>query len=223
MYRSRSLDLSNVPRGERYLSRWSRENTPIDSGDSYKRQIRRSFTPVREISAYQTVHDHRRAFSVDRYKFNRDPVAYVTTPYHTNYNHYSESQPVRKYDVFQVRTWSYPIYKYIYGRDHQCDRPYSYTRQYATKSLYTPPLMTPECKSATARRGYSGYNYVSGADSFNFSTRPWSTSTYKTLRTSHVASSTNYWYGRSNLRHYNSYRPLGYTSLIQTSYSKPYF
>lgn len=161
-------------------------------------------------------------------------------------------RPIRKYDVFQVRrrirgfclnyffkvrTWSYPIYKYIYGREHHHDRPYSYTRHFATKSLYTPPLMTAETKSGTARRGYSGYNYVAGEHSFNFATRPWSTSTYRTLRTSHVTQAAWYWYGRfvsfaethnphhvfrSNLRHYNSYRPPAYTSILST-YSKPYF
>lgn len=94
------------------MSRWSRENTPIDSGDSYGRHIKRSFSSSREIGAFQPVHDYRRrAFSEDRYGFHRDPVGIVTTPYHTNYGNYYESQPVRKYDVFQVRTWAYPIYK----------------------------------------------------------------------------------------------------------------
>ncbi|KAI6188027.1 Protein arginine N-methyltransferase [Aphelenchoides besseyi] len=178
----------SIPRGERYLSRWSRENTPIDSGNSYQRHVRRSFTPVREVGSYQTVHDNRRAYSVDRFNYKRDPLSYVTTPYHANYNYYLENQPVRKYDVFHVRTWSYPIYKYIYGRDHHHDRPYSYTREYATKSLYTPPTMTAECRSATVGRGYSGYKYVGSAHSYDIAAKPWSISNYRSLRTSHVTS-----------------------------------
>ncbi|KAI6241511.1 hypothetical protein M3Y99_00309200 [Aphelenchoides fujianensis] len=223
MYRSSSVDLSFIPRGEKYLSRWSRENTPVDPGDHYKRHVRRSFTPVREVGAYQPVHDHRRAFSVDRYNStHRDPLSYVTTPYHSQYNYYQENQPVRKYDVFQVRTWSYPIYKYIYGRDHHHDRPYSYTRQYATQSLYTPPTMAAECRSATAGRGYSGYNYVGSAHSWDIAAKPWSISNYRNLRTSHIGSTSNYWFGRSNLRHYNSYRPKAFTSTLST-YWKSYF
>lgn len=42
---------------ERYLSRWSRENTPVDSGDRYQRHIRRSFTPVRDVSGYEVLLD----------------------------------------------------------------------------------------------------------------------------------------------------------------------
>ncbi|KAI6187990.1 hypothetical protein M3Y98_00305300 [Aphelenchoides besseyi] len=222
MYRSNSIDLSSIPRGERYLSRWSRENTPIDSGNSYQRHVRRSFTPVREVGSYQTVHDNRRAYSVDRFNYKRDPLSYVTTPYHANYNYYLENQPVRKYDVFQVRTWSYPIYKYIYGRDHHHDRPYSYTREYATKSLYTPPTMTAECRSATVGRGYSGYNYVGSAHSYDIAAKPWSISNYRSLRTSHVTSAPWLWYGRSNNRHYNSYRPPAFTTRLST-YWKSYF
>lgn len=52
MRRSRSADLSNISR-EKYLSRWSRENTPSDCVDRYSSNVRRSFTPVRDISAYE--------------------------------------------------------------------------------------------------------------------------------------------------------------------------
>jgi hypothetical protein len=85
---------------------------------------------------------------------------------------------VRKYDVFQARTWSYPIYKYIYGRDQHYSRPNSYNRVYGIQSLYTvrsegnlfqkiipffqPSVMAPEARLMTQRRSYSGYNYVAG-------------------------------------------------------------
>jgi hypothetical protein len=118
MYRSSSVDLSNISR-DRYLSRWSRENTPVDSHDTYQRYVRRSFTPVREISSYEVIPDRRRAYSVDRY---RTPIGLVTKPFHTNQNYYSESQPIRKYDVFQVRTWSYPIYKLTEYASSACKR-----------------------------------------------------------------------------------------------------
>jgi len=218
MYRSRSVDLSSISR-EKYLSRWSRENTPVDSGDRYQRTVRRSFTPVRQDAAIEAVHYDRRSRSVEAY---RSPIGFVTRPYHTNINYYTENQPVRKFDVFQVRTWSYPIYKYIYGRDQHYTRPYSYTRAYATKSLYTPSVMTPELTNLTSRRSYSGYNYVAGEHSFNFSTKPWSQSNYRFLRTSHVATIPWYWYGRSNLRHYNSYRPPAFTSRL-SKYWEPYY
>jgi len=218
MYRSRSVDLSFVSR-EKYLSSWSRENTPVDCTDTYARNIRRSFTPVREISAFETVRNLRRSQSLDAY---RTPIGVVTRPYHTNVNYYAENQPVRKYDVFQVRTWSYPIYKYIHGRDEHYTRPYSYTRTFATKSLYTPSTMTPEMTNLTNRRSYSGYNYVAGEHSFNVSSRPWSLSNYRYLRSPHVSSAPWYWYGRSGLRHYNSYRPPPFTSKL-SSYWAPYY
>ncbi|KAI1725380.1 hypothetical protein DdX_02037 [Ditylenchus destructor] len=221
MYRSSSVDLSSVSR-ERYLSRWSRENTPVDNGDRYQRHIRRSFTPIRDISAFEVVRNEQRSRSVDSY---RTPIGLVNKPYHTNVSYYSENQPVRKYDVFQVRTWAYPIHKYIYGRDHHYTRPYSFTRQYATKSLYTPSLMTPEATNLTARRSYSGYSYVAGEHSFNVSAKPWSLSNYRHLRAPHISSHSTmpwYWYGRSNLRHYNSYRPPAFTTRL-SSYWQPYY
>uniref|UniRef100_A0A7E4VR47 Uncharacterized protein n=1 Tax=Panagrellus redivivus TaxID=6233 RepID=A0A7E4VR47_PANRE len=221
MYRSRSLDLSSISR-ESYLSRWSRENTPIDSDDSYKRHVRRSFTPVRDVSSYKIVHDDRRP--TDSYRA-RTPLGVVTAPYHTNVNYYSESQPIRKYDVFQLRTWSYPIYKYLNNREYDPGRPYSYTRRYANTSLYTPPKMTAEIRPLTSRSGYSGYNYIAGDTNYNIATKPWSISNYRFWR-SHVSSSPWYWshygYGRNGTRHYNSYRPPAYTSRLST-YWKPYF
>jgi hypothetical protein len=39
------------------------------------------------------------------------PVGEFSTPYRSNVNYYQEQQPLRKYDVFQLRTWSYPIWK----------------------------------------------------------------------------------------------------------------
>jgi len=38
---------------EKYLSRWSRENTPMDCVDRYCHNVRRSFTPVRDIAGYE--------------------------------------------------------------------------------------------------------------------------------------------------------------------------
>uniref|UniRef100_A0A9J2P2H3 Uncharacterized protein n=1 Tax=Ascaris lumbricoides TaxID=6252 RepID=A0A9J2P2H3_ASCLU len=105
--RSRSLDLSCIPR-ESYLARWSRETTPIDSQDAYSRSVRRSYTPVREIGDYRFVPDHRRPLTAYR---ARTPLGVVTTPYHTNVHYYQEEQPFRKYDLFSVRTWAYPIHK----------------------------------------------------------------------------------------------------------------
>uniref|UniRef100_A0A0R3RMY5 Uncharacterized protein n=1 Tax=Elaeophora elaphi TaxID=1147741 RepID=A0A0R3RMY5_9BILA len=50
--RSRSLDLNLIPR-ESYLGRWSRETTPKDSQQRYERNIRRSYTPAREIGSFK--------------------------------------------------------------------------------------------------------------------------------------------------------------------------
>jgi hypothetical protein len=222
MYRSASVDIGSLGRSEKYLSRWSRENTPIDSERTYKRYVRRSFTPVRDVSGYKVVHDDRRPTSAYR---ARTPLGMVTTPYHTNVNYYSENQPVRKYDVFQLRTWSYPIYKYIYGRDHDYNRPYSYTRRYATTSNYTPPKMSADCRNLTSGRSYSGYNYIASENNFNIATKPWSISNYRFWR-SHVSSSPWYWshygVGRNGTRHYNSYHPPAYTSRLST-YWAPYY
>uniref|UniRef100_A0A1I7X7I0 Uncharacterized protein n=1 Tax=Heterorhabditis bacteriophora TaxID=37862 RepID=A0A1I7X7I0_HETBA len=129
--RSRSVDLSFLSR-EKYLSRWSRENTPTDCLERYTRNIRRSYTPVREVSGIemptnnritsdfspnssivqllQRVEDTRHPLTSHR---SRTPLAMVTTPYHTNIHYRSEEQPFRKYDVFGLRTWSYPIYNYL--------------------------------------------------------------------------------------------------------------
>ncbi|VDM93995.1 unnamed protein product [Onchocerca ochengi] len=105
--RSRSFDLSLIPR-ESYLGRWSRETTPKDSQQRYERNIRRSYTPVREIGSYKVIPDDRLPRTAYRV---RTPLDIITTPYHTNINYYQEQLPIRKYDVFSVRTWSYPIYK----------------------------------------------------------------------------------------------------------------
>uniref|UniRef100_A0A915CGH0 Uncharacterized protein n=1 Tax=Parascaris univalens TaxID=6257 RepID=A0A915CGH0_PARUN len=217
--RSRSLDLSCIPR-ESYLARWSRETTPIDSQDAYSRRVRRSYTPVREISDYRFVPDHRRPLTAYR---ARTPLGVVTTPYHTNVHYYQEEQPFRKYDLFSVRTWAYPIYKYLHSRDYNSSRPYSYTRIYGNTSLYTPPTMAAEARTMTTRRGYSGYTYMAAEHSYDVASRPRSLNNYHFWR-SHVASSPWYWtyYGNSGLRHYNSYRPRAYTSRLST-YWAPYY
>uniref|UniRef100_A0A1I7YD42 Beta-galactosidase n=1 Tax=Steinernema glaseri TaxID=37863 RepID=A0A1I7YD42_9BILA len=139
----------------------------------------------------QVVEDHRRPLSSYR---ARTPLGAVTAPYHTNINYYSESQPLRKYDVFQLRTWSYPIYKYIYGRDTHSTRPYSYTSHasacFGTTPKYTPPTMRADCQPMTSRRSYSGYSYLAGEHSFDIASRPYSLSTSHTkFWRSHVSSS----------------------------------
>ncbi|VDD92798.1 unnamed protein product, partial [Enterobius vermicularis] len=165
-----------------YLSRWSRENTPIDSQDQYERAVRRSYTPVREVGAY-------RVFPLNIAKNFlmriRTPLGVVTTPYHTNYRYYQEQQPFRKYDIFQVRTWAYPIYKYLHGRDHLSTRPYSYTRVYGNSPLYTPPKIAAEPRSMTSSRSYSGYVYMAGEHSFDVASRPRSLDHYQFWR-SHI-------------------------------------
>ncbi|VDN50976.1 unnamed protein product [Dracunculus medinensis] len=105
--RSKSLDL-NLIRRESYLARWSRETTPVDSEERYIRNIRRSYTPVREVAAYEMIQDTRRPLNSYR---ARTPLEVVTIPYHTNIYYFAETQPLRKYDIFQLRTWAYPIYK----------------------------------------------------------------------------------------------------------------
>ncbi|VDM92150.1 unnamed protein product, partial [Litomosoides sigmodontis] len=105
--RSRSIDLSSIPRiynhadySESYLGQWSRETAPRDSQQRYERNIRRSYT--------QAIGDDRLRRA--SYRGNA-ALGLITTPYHTNINYYQEQLPIRKYDVFSVRTWSYPIYK----------------------------------------------------------------------------------------------------------------
>ncbi|TKR78170.1 hypothetical protein L596_019023 [Steinernema carpocapsae] len=223
--RSRSVELGYFgASGEKYLSRWSRENTPVDSSARFERNVRRSYTPVREIGAYKVVDDERRPYSSYR---ARTPIGMVTSPYHTNINYYSETQPLRKYDVFQLRTWSYPIYKYIYGRDTHSSRPYSYTSSacYGTTPKYTPPTMRADCHPMTTRRSYSGYSYMAGEHSFDIASRPYSlSSSYTKFWRSHVSSAPYYSYsGSSSLRHYNSYRPTPMYSSRISLYWKPYY
>ncbi|CBG22755.1 uncharacterized protein CELE_ZK1058.9 [Caenorhabditis elegans] len=205
--RSRSVDLSSISR-EKYLSRWSRENTPVDNEKRYASHVRRSYTPVREISAVNNVNDgnlHR----------SRTPLATVTAPYHTNIHYRSENEPFRKYDVYGLRTWSYPIYKYVYGREGDYRRPYSFDRNYGLTPSYTPPQLTAESRPITTRRGYSGYSYLANETHYDITSRPKSLSSYmysnKYLGTT---AAPWYWscYGNSGLRHFNSYRPHNYTS-----------
>ncbi|CAI4226606.1 unnamed protein product [Auanema sp. JU1783] len=212
--RSRSVDLSFISR-EKYLSRWSRENTPTDSTANYERYVRRSYTPVREISAVERVDDNRHG---PRTRL-RSPLAMVTAPYHTNVHYRSEQEPFRKYDVFGgLRTWSYPIYKYVYGSQQDYRRPYSYRsfeRQYGTTSSYTPPQMTAESSRITTRRGYSGYNYMATETNFDIASQPKSLKNYMYSRNYlGTANAPSYWsyYGNSSLRHFNSYRPHNYTA-----------
>ncbi|CAD6188058.1 unnamed protein product [Caenorhabditis auriculariae] len=205
--RSRSVDLSSISR-EKYLSRWSRENTPVDNDKRYESHVRRSYTPVRDVAGVQHVNDsnlHR----------SRSALSIVTAPYHTNIHYRSEMEPFRKYDVYGLRTWSYPIYKYVYGRDSDYRRPYSFNRQYANTPLYTPPQMTAESRPITTRRGYSGYSYLANETNYDISSRPQSLSSYMYSK-SYLGTSSAPWYwsyyGNSGLRHFNSYRPHNYTS-----------
>ncbi|CAB3403665.1 unnamed protein product [Caenorhabditis bovis] len=206
--RSRSVDPSQISR-EKYLSRWSRENTPVDSEKRYASHVRRSYTPVREISSVQHVNDsnlHR----------SRTPLAVVTAPYHTNINYRSEIEPFRKYDIYSgLRTWSYPIYKYVYGRESDYRRPYSFDRTYANTPVYTPPQLAAESRPITTRRGYSGYAYMANETNYDLASRPKSLQNYMYTRNYlGTTSAPWYWsyYGNSHLRHFNSYRPHNYTS-----------
>lgn len=133
---------SSVERSESgsYLSRWSRENTPVDSTGTFSRTVQRSFTPVREYSRRSSVQLEVRVgrkitlfnrvypFQNSDRDYHRSavplrtmtPVGQFTAPYRTNVNYYQEQQPLRKYDVFQLRTWSYPIWKCAPRRLRHC-------------------------------------------------------------------------------------------------------
>ena len=218
--RSRSVDLSLLSR-ESYLSRWSRENTPIENISRYESNCRRSYTPVREVAGYKVINDTRRPYTPYR---ARTPLGAMTVPYHTNLNYDGEREPLRKYDVFQVRTWSYPIYKYIYRGDTNSERPYSYTRTYANTPVYTPPQMTPEIRPITTRKGYSGFSYLASESNFDITSRPRSTQNFYLARPFVPASpyfSKSYMMS-SSLRHFNSYRPRPYFTKY-SSYSAPYY
>ncbi|KAL6728501.1 hypothetical protein Aduo_010271 [Ancylostoma duodenale] len=213
IYRSRSVDLGFLSR-ESYLAQWNRERTPVHNQERYMSHLRRSFTPVREIAGVESIPDRRHPLTSYR---ARTPLAMVTAPYHTNIQYRAEDQPFRKYDIFGLRTWSYPIYKYIYGRDQDYRRPYSYNsfnRVYGTTSLYTPPQLTPESRPITTRRGYSGYTYLANETNYDIASQPRSLKNYMYTRTYvGTVSAPPYWsyYGNSSLRHFNSYRPNIYT------------
>ncbi|XGW17483.1 hypothetical protein V3C99_002243 [Haemonchus contortus] len=223
IYRSRSVDLGFLSR-ESYLAQWNRERTPVYNQERYRSHVRRSYTPVREIAAVEPVYDTHQPLT---YR-DRTPIAMVTAPYHTNIHYRSEDQPFRKYDVFGLRTWSYPIYKYVYGREQDHRRPYSYNsffRQYGTTSLYTPPQIAPESRPITTRRGYSGYAYLASETNYDIASQPRSLKNYMYTRTYlGTASAPSYWsyYGNSSLRHFNSYRPHNYTPST-ASWSRYYF
>uniref|UniRef100_A0AC35UCD2 Plakophilin-4 n=1 Tax=Rhabditophanes sp. KR3021 TaxID=114890 RepID=A0AC35UCD2_9BILA len=221
MQRSRSYDSLGFRR-ESYLSRFSRENTPSDSIGAYSRQVRRSYSDIRQIAGYKVVEDQISSGSRQR----REPIAHVTTPYYTNINYAMESEPLRKYDVFSLRTWAYPIHKYIYGRNTEPSRPYSYTRSYACTSQYTPPTMGAEARGMNERRGYSGYSHMAGEHSFNVSAKPWSLSSRRVIPSPYVGRSPSSYYdplnGYSTQRNYNSYRPRSFSATVNT-YWKPYY
>ncbi|VDN20773.1 unnamed protein product [Cylicostephanus goldi] len=167
---------------------------------------------------FQAIPDRRRPLTTYR---ARTPLAMVTAPYHTNIQYRLEDQPFRKYDVFGLRTWSYPIYKYIYGREQDYRRPYSYNfnRMYGTTSLYTPPQLTPESRPITTRRGYSGYTYLANESNYDIASQPRSLKNYMYTRTyvgTVSAPSSWSYYGNSSLRHFNSYRPNIYTPSTAT-------
>ncbi|GMS88681.1 hypothetical protein PENTCL1PPCAC_10856 [Pristionchus entomophagus] len=220
--RSRSLDLSYLS-NERYLSRWSRENTPSDCTARFERVCRRSYTPVREVAGHQVIHDERTPRTSYRC---RTPLATITTPYHTNVSYRSEIEPLRKYDVFQLRSWSYPIYKYIYNNDSHSSRPYSYLRSFGsfgTSPVYTPPKMTAEVQLMTTRRSYSGYAYLAGESNFDVTSRPRSTSNfYLSKPYLNVSPYFSKHYESSGLRHFNSYRPRPQYTRYPT-YFAPYY
>ncbi|VDM55074.1 unnamed protein product [Angiostrongylus costaricensis] len=198
---------------ESYLSQWNRAKTPVDCQQIYSSNVRRSFTPVREIASTE-IEDWRHPLTSRR---ARTPLAMVTAPYHTNIHYRAEEQPFRKYDIFGIRTWSYPIYKYIYGRDQDHRRPYSYktfNRMYATTSLYTPPQLTPESRPITTRRGYSGYTYLASETNYDIASRPRS---LKTNMYNRIPTPSNWsYYGSSGLRHFSSYRPYLYIPSMAT-------
>ncbi|CAI5444259.1 unnamed protein product [Caenorhabditis angaria] len=217
--RSRSVDLSQISR-EKYLSRWSRENTPVENSKRYESHVRRSYTPVREISSYSNI------LETNPSRSHRSPLATVTAPYHTNIHYRSEIEPFRKYDVYGLRTWSYPIYKYVNGvnRDSDYRRPYSFDRSYANTPVYTPPQLSAESRPITTRRGYSGYSYLANETNFDVSSRPKSLSSYM-YNNKYLGTCSAPWYwsyhGNSSLRHFNSYRPHNWTSTTAT-WSKYY-
>ncbi|VIO90227.1 Uncharacterized protein BM_BM7614 [Brugia malayi] len=217
--RSKSLDLNLIPR-ESYLGRWSRETTPRDSQQRYERNIRRSYTPAREIGSFKVIEDDRLPRTPHR---ARTSLGIITTPYHTNINYYQEQLPIRKYDIFSVRTWAYPIYKYLHSRDLAPTRPYSFTRIYGNTSTYTPPMLAAETRRLTQRRNYTGYTYIGAEHSYDIASRPNSLDNYHFWR-SHIPSSSLYtsYYGNSGLRHYNSYRPRTFISRL-SRYWAPYF
>uniref|UniRef100_A0A0K0FPK0 Uncharacterized protein n=1 Tax=Strongyloides venezuelensis TaxID=75913 RepID=A0A0K0FPK0_STRVS len=221
MRRSYSVDSLGITR-EKYLSRWSRENTPHDSCGTYCRTVRRSYSDLRDIGNYSVVNNQSKYGDRSR----TTPIGLITTPYYTNVNYYSESQPLRKYDVFQLRTWSYPIYKYIYGREQTPSRPYSYVRDFACTPKYTPPIIGAEARGMNERRGYSGYNYMAGEHSFNISAKPWSLGSARVIASPYISKSPSNYYdpynGFSTLRHYNRFRPRSYSAKYNT-YWKPYY
>jgi len=191
-----------------YLARWSRENTPVDSAIRFTKTVERSFTPVREWNVADSVRidrierDHRtRSESPAR---THTAFGTVTTPYYSNVNYYGEQQPMRKYDVFQLRTWAYPIWKYIHNRDQTHRSPFY--EPYGRRTSYTPMSIAAECRPMTARRGYSGYSYVAGEHSFDMSSRPYSVNAQSHRR---PTASPWYWnyYGQSGLRHFAAFRP----------------
>jgi len=165
--------------------------------EARERQYRRSVSPMRAMT----------------------PVSEFSTPYRSTVNYYQEQQPLRKYDVFQLRTWSYPIWKYLHGSpDSRTSR---YVRPYANKSVYTPPTMAAESRPYPGTRGYSGYSYMAGEHSFDVSSRPRSLNSYQFWR-SRASSTPWYWnyYGHSGLRHFASYRPRTYQSRVSSYWTR---
>jgi hypothetical protein len=220
-YRSRRRlsSLGGATDSGSYLSRWSRENTPQDSAQRFSKTVERSFTPVRELNAAdnsridQIERSHRRSSASPARTLTA--VGSVTSPYYSNVNYYAEHEPMRKYDVFQLRTWAYPIWKYVHNRD-PTHRSLFY-EPYGRTTYYTPMSIAAECRPMTTRRGYSGYAYVADEHSFDITSRPYSLNTYSFWR-SRTAASPWYWnyYGQSGLRHFAAYRPRLYQSRLRT-------
>lgn len=119
------------------------------------------------------------------------------------------SEPLRKYDVYGLRSWSYPIWKYLnttyYGGSN--------VPNYLHVHSYQPPLMTSD-----ANRAYSGYAPLAAEHSYNLASpatgdaAPWYAvhgygSGYRRYHTRPPADPWHRDYSCLGLRHFGSYRP----------------
>ncbi len=189
-----------------------------DAGGRYEEIISRSFTPTRELIRARSV-SYSRSYEPDL-EFPKTRLSYTPRSSYAASLFYNptfalEEQPLRKYDVFSLRTWSYPIWKHLHEptrrlrplRDH-----------YAT--AYTPPLMATDYRPAymPSRRGYSGFSYLADENSFDL-VAAGSRSRQSYQRYYHSPISPTPWYrryyGHSDLRHFGGYRPRYISSYIK--------